>query len=186
MRRFIITGTPGAGKTAVLRQLELDGFSVIEEAATDVIAAAQARGTSEPWKHPSFIDEIVALQRNRQIRSSHLPDALQFHDRSAVCTAALAAYLDYPVSGALASELQRIRQEAIFENQVFFLRNLGFITPTAARRISFEETLRFERMHEKTYCDFGFELVFIEPGSLLERVNRIKAFVDVSNSPAGS
>jgi predicted ATPase len=26
-----------AGKTAIVRQLELDGFSVVEEAATDVI-----------------------------------------------------------------------------------------------------------------------------------------------------
>jgi predicted ATPase len=45
MRRFIITGAPGAGKTAIIRQLELDGFSVFEEAATDLIAAAQAQGT---------------------------------------------------------------------------------------------------------------------------------------------
>jgi predicted ATPase len=42
MRRFIITGAPGSGKTAILRQLGLDGFSVVEEAATDIIAAAQA------------------------------------------------------------------------------------------------------------------------------------------------
>jgi predicted ATPase len=41
MRRFIITSAPGAGKTAIIRQLELDGFSVVEEAATDVVAAAQ-------------------------------------------------------------------------------------------------------------------------------------------------
>jgi predicted ATPase len=27
MRKFIITGAPGAGKTAIIRQLELDGFS---------------------------------------------------------------------------------------------------------------------------------------------------------------
>jgi len=27
MRRFIITGAPGAGKTAIIRLLELDGFS---------------------------------------------------------------------------------------------------------------------------------------------------------------
>ena len=68
MRRFIITGAPGAGKTAIIRQLELDGFGVVEEAATDVIAAAQARGTAEPWTDPSFIDLITNLQRQRQIR----------------------------------------------------------------------------------------------------------------------
>jgi predicted ATPase len=38
MKRYILTGAPGAGKTAIIRQLELDRFSVVEEAATDVIA----------------------------------------------------------------------------------------------------------------------------------------------------
>src|SRR5215471_11797792 len=137
MRRFIITGAPGAGKTAIIRQLELDGFSVVEEAATDVIAAAHAQGTVQPWTLPSFIDVIANLQRDRQIRASCQADAVQFHDRCAVCTAALALYLGRPFSPVLASELERVKREAIFENRVFFIRNLGFITPTDARRISF-------------------------------------------------
>ena len=60
------------------------------------------------------------------------------------------------------------------KNRVFFIRNLGFVTPTEARRISFEETLRFERIHEETYRDFGFELFAVEPGDLAERVGIIK------------
>ncbi len=177
MKRFIITGAPGAGKTAIIRQLELDGFSVVEEAATDVIAAAQAQGTAQPWMHPSFIDRIANLQRERQIRASYHPDEIQFHDRCAVCTAALAVYLGYPFSPSLAGELERIKKEAIYQNRVFFIRNLGFITPTEARRISFEETLRFEKIHEETYRDFGFELFPVEPGSLVERVSKIKAAI---------
>jgi len=177
MRRFIITGPPGAGKTAIIRQLELDGLSVVEEAATDVIAAAQARGTAEPWTDPSFIDAIASLQKARELRASCQPDGVQFHDRSVVCTAALAVYLGYSFSAFLTSELERIRKEDLYENRVFFIRNLGFIMPTEARRISFEETLRFERIHEETYRRFGFELVFVEPGSLLERVGAIKAAI---------
>src|ERR1035438_1725722 len=130
MRGFIITGAPGAGKTAIIRQLELDGFSVVEEATTDVIAAAQAQGTVEPWRQPSFIDAIANLQKDRQIRASYQPDEVQFHDRCVVCTAALAVYLGYPFSPFLAGELERIKKEAIYETQVFFIRNLGFVTPT--------------------------------------------------------
>ena len=148
MRRFIITGAPGAGKTAIIRQLELDGFSVVEEAATDVIAAAQAQGR-EPWTHSSFIDIVANLQRDRQIRASYQPDEVQFHDRCAVCTAALAVYLGYPLSPFLASELNRIKNEAIYQNRVFFIRNLGFVTPTEARRISFEDTVRFENFTKR-------------------------------------
>src|SRR3989442_13667437 len=68
MRRFILTGAPGSGKTAILRQLELDGFSVVEEVATDIIALWQGRGVSEPWKQPFFIDSITAIARKRHIR----------------------------------------------------------------------------------------------------------------------
>jgi len=177
MRRFIVTGAPGAGKTAIVRQLELDGFGVVEEAATDVIAAAQAHGTPEPWTQPAFIDAVARLQRDRQIRASHQPDPLQFHDRSVVCTAALAVYLGYPVTPFLAGELDRIRRDAIYETRVFFIRNLGFVTPTEARRITFEETVRFERIHEETYRDLGFELIPIEPASVAERVRLIAASV---------
>ena len=175
MRRFIVTGAPGSGKTAIIRQLELDGFSVVEEAATDIIAAAHARGTVEPWRDPSFIDDIARLQRGRQMRASHQPDEVQFHDRCVVCTVALAVYLGYPLSPFLAGELERVRKDAIYQRRVFFVRNLGFVTPTAARRITFEDTVRFEEIHEVTYRDCGFELVYVEPGTLADRVSEIKA-----------
>lgn len=177
MRRFIITGAPGAGKTAIIRQLELDGFRVVEEAATDVIAAAQAQGTARPWASPTFIDAIAMLQRDRQIRAAYQPDEVQFHDRCVVCTAALAVYLGYAYTPLLAGELERVKQEAIYESRVFFIRNLGFVTPTEARRISLGETLRFEKLHEEIYQDFGFDLVYVEPGSLVERVGIIKAAI---------
>jgi len=177
MKRFIVTGAPGAGKTAIIRQLELDGFSVVEEAATDVIAAAQAQGTAEPWTHPSFIDAVANLQRDRQIRASCQPDEIQFHDRSAVCTAVLATYLGHSHTPILASELERIKKEAIYQPRVFFIRNLGFITATEARRITFEETVRFEKIHEEIYRDFGFELFSVDPESLAERVSKIKAAI---------
>ena len=177
MRRFIITGAPGAGKTAIIRQLELDGFSVVEEAATDVHAALEANRTVEPWRHASFIDVIANLQRDRQIRASYQPDEVQFHDRSVVCTAALALWLGHPFSPLLTSELERLKKGAIYQNRVFFIRSLGFITRTEVRRISLEETVRFEKVHEQTYRDFGFELISIEPGSLAERVSRIKAVI---------
>ena len=177
MRRYILTGPPGSGKTAILRQLELDGFSVVEEAATDVIAASQARGIEEPWRDPSFVDEIAALQRDRQIRSSCESDEIQFYDRSPICTAALARYLGYSLSPFLAGEINRIRIKGVYQNEVFFIRNLGFITNTGARRITFEETLRFETIHEETYREHGFEMIFVSPASVLDRATQVKALV---------
>lgn len=174
MRRFILTGAPGAGKTAIIRQLELDGFSVVEEAATDLIAAVQAQGVAQPWEQPSFIDAVADLQRSRLMRASCQKDEVQFHDRSMVCTAALAAYLGRHLPAALRRELHRYQQEKVFQPRVFFIRNLGYIAPTGARQISFEEALRFEKIHEETYRLYNFDLIYIEPGTLAQRVSTIE------------
>ena len=64
MPGYILTGSPGAGKTAVLRLLEISGYVVVEEAATDVIALENALGHEEPWSDHSFIDKVITLQRH--------------------------------------------------------------------------------------------------------------------------
>lgn len=167
MRRYILTGAPGAGKTVLLRALERAGCAVVEEAATDVIALAQAQGVAEPWTDPGFIDAIVGLQTQRQARAT---GDLVFFDRSPVCTLALARFLGHPVSPALNAELARIAAEAVYQRKVLLVRGLGFITPTAARRISLEAALAFERVHEAAYRELGYALVSIEPGSPADRV----------------
>lgn len=119
MKRHIVTGAPGAGKTAIIRQLELDGFSVVEEAATDIIALWQAKGIAEPWTRPEFIDNIVSLQRIRELRFASVTDVAQFHDRSVVCTAALADYLGFPKPQSLLQELERLKLRTSFKERSF-------------------------------------------------------------------
>lgn len=171
MRRFILTGAPGAGKTAILRQLEIDGFGVVEEAATDVIALEQAKGVAEPWTDSAFIDRIVALQRHRRLAAS---GGVQFHDRSAFCTEALATFLGHPPTDLLRMEIDELRGGGFYERRVFFVRLMGFVEPTAARRIGLEEARRFQDVHESVYRAHGFEPVFLEPGSVPDRVAAIR------------
>ena len=127
-----------------------------------------------------FVDVVARLQKHRPMQASNEASDIQFHDRSVVCTAALAVYLGHPVSEFLASELKHVKEQRIFECRVFFLRNLGFITLTDARRISFAESLRFERIHEDTYREFGFDLFPIERGSVPERAKSIKEAVGIA------
>ena len=173
MKRYIFTGTPGSGKTSILHALKSRGYSVVEEAATDVIASELLHGNIEHWRQPDFIDKIVHLQKRRQMQTAVYPDELQFYDRSPICTFALSRHLGYSPSSYLLEEIERIEREKIYQKQVFFIENLGFCTPTEARKISFEDSLLFEKIHEETYISFGYELIKIPLASLSERVHYI-------------
>jgi predicted ATPase len=134
MKRYILTGTPGSGKTSLLHALISQGYSVVEEAATDVIALEHRRSNSEPWSRADFIDKIIQLQKQRQIETVTSPDKLQVYDRSPICTLALSRYLGYPPSVCLLEEMERIERENIYQKQVFFLENLGYCQPTEAKK----------------------------------------------------
>jgi predicted ATPase len=178
MKRYILTGAPGAGKTMILRALERRGYAVVEEAASDTCALAQATGDAEPWTSPRFIDDIVELQRRRQEQAAASPGSIQIFDRSPVCTLALARFLGFPVSDALARELRRIGREAVYEGCVFFVEGLGFMANTAVRRISLEEAQRFGETHESAYREFGFDLVRIEPGPVADRADAVARSIE--------
>jgi predicted ATPase len=179
MKRYILTGTPGSGKTTILHELKSQGYQVVEEAATDVIALEQRLGNLEPHRQPDFIDKIIQLQKQRQIETAMSPDELQVYDRSPICTFALSRYLGYPPSPCLLEEMERIERENIYQRQVFFLENLGFCQPTEARKISFEESLLFEKIHAEIYTSLGYELIKIAPEALSERVHSIMKWMRV-------
>jgi predicted ATPase len=173
MRRYIITGAPGAGKTTILAALRDDGYAVVDEAATDVIARRHARGVDEPWRDEDFVDEITLLQRDRQQQPPPPATPVQVFDRSPICTLALAHYIGRPATPTLAREVERVVAAGIYEPRVFIVRLLGFITPTAARRITLAQSVRFEGFHEQAYRDHGFELVEVPAAAVEERVRLV-------------
>ena len=182
MPNYVLTGAPGAGKTAIVRQLEVDGYPVVAEAATDVIALEQALGRPEPHTFPGFIDKIVELQRRRESAAATPDGDIVFFDRSPVCTLALSRWLGYDESAQLAAEVHRVLQAGVYASTVFFVQNLGFVTPTAARRISLADSLAFEGVHRSTYTELGFRLIDVPPGPLAARAGLIRHAAGVAAS----
>jgi predicted ATPase len=164
IKRFIFTGTPGSGKTSVIKELEKLGHAVIHEAATDVISREQAKGIEKPWEERDFVDQITYMQKERQMDAD---SELQFYDRSPFCTYALGKYLshwkslEFKPSTVLLDEIDRCLKDDIYQNKVFFFENLGFIVHTDARKISYEDALIFEQIHLDVYKEFGFDIMMV-------------------------
>lgn len=178
-KRFIFTGTPGSGKTAVIQELYQLGYVVVPEAATDVITIAQQSGNMQPWEQAEFVDHIIAMQRQRQIEAA---GSLQFYDRSPFCVVALARYLseygyirDFTPSAVLNDEIERCLSLGIYQSKVFFFDNLGFIAHTDARKISYEDALVFEQIHLDVYQSYGFEMIRVPKLSIQSRCEFVLA-----------
>jgi predicted ATPase len=177
MRRFVLTGAPGSGKSSILAVLADRGHSVVPEAATDVVAGRQAQGIAEPWDAPGFIDAVLALQLSRQQQPVIGSASVQVFDRSPICTLALARYLGRPIPTALARELERLDRSAFYERAVFAVRPIGSVEPTDARRISYQDALGFERLHDAAYVECGYELIDVPAGPVEERAAIIEAVI---------
>lgn len=182
MRRYVLTGAPGAGKTTIAATLRARGWPVVPEAATDVITAAQARGITEPWTAPDFVDTVVRLQRSRQ-EARHGGPPTQVYDRSPLCTLALARFLGRRPGDALLREVDRVVNAGIYQRQVFLVAPLGFVTPTAARRISLPDSLVFGRIHEEVYREYGFDRVPVPAGPVEARAALVEAHLRAGRGP---
>jgi predicted ATPase len=169
VRRYVLTGAPGAGKTTLIDALRERGHAVVAEAATDVIARRHATGSSEPWTEDS-LDEIVELQQSRERAATG--DVI-FFDRSPLCTQALARHVGLPVTTALRAAVAQAVQT--YQTQAFLVRPLGFVVKTAARRISYADSLRFATVHEDVYTEHGFTLLDVPKAPIADRVAIIEA-----------
>ncbi|MFY1593827.1 AAA family ATPase [Micromonospora sp. WMMD737] len=174
MRRYVLTGAPGAGKTTLADALRRRGWDVVAEAATDVIAAQQGRGVAEPWREAGFVDAVARLQRERR-EAPGAYGAVQVHDRSPLCTLALARYLGRPPGRVLTEEVRRVLRDGAYQRQVFLVEPLGFVTPSAARRIGYAESLVFARVHEEVYRAHGHRLIAVPPAPVRARVALVEA-----------
>jgi predicted ATPase len=180
-RRFVLTGAPGAGKTTLIEELRRRGHPVVAETVTDLIADRQAAGIPDPWTDHRFLAEIVRVQRARE---QAVTGDLVFFDRSPLCTLALARYSRLPVPVELQAAVAAMTGR--YERRVFFVQELGFVEPTAVRRISYPDSLRFGAIHADVYAEHGFVLVEVPKAPVAQRADLVERVVQSSAGAAAT
>ena len=97
----------------------------------------------------------------------------------------LCRHLGLPRPPALVDALRAAQEAGRYERDVFFLENLGFVEPTAVRRISFDDSLRFEAIHAEVYAEWGYRCIMIPRRPVPDRVQAILAHVANLSGTAG-
>ncbi|MBT5022322.1 ATP-binding protein [Candidatus Woesearchaeota archaeon] len=166
IKKYVLTGGPGTGKSSIIEELKKRGECVIPEAAEEYIKLKQAQGVNEPWLEDDFQIQILKIQIDYE-RKIPLGVSRVFIDRG------LLDGLAYVKMGTWQYKEIKAESEKIHYAGVFLIDQLGHTKKTEVRRENEDEALKIGNKIKQIYVDFGYDLVKIGFGTIEERANRV-------------
>jgi predicted ATPase len=171
IKKYVITGGPGCGKTSVITGLELNGKYVVREVSETIISFEKALGNLEPWTKAKFQEDIIKLQLQREsLISKEVKEV--FLDRGIFDNLAYCIQLNQPVPKIL-KEYEENPKNANYMPLVFLLEPLSHWDNNNVRYENLEISKKISDLIEQVYINLGFEIVKVPPMPLKERVDFI-------------
>lgn len=175
MKRFVLTGAPGSGKSTILEQLNEMGYKTFEERARIRIAEAlQNNSELVPWKNHLGFSKLVFNDQIAQFNSQ--TDEIAFYDRGFIDV------LGYLSADNIAPPHHMI-QKAIkhqYNTQVFYFAPWEAIhRHDELRRESLEDVTRIVNAIKKSYHNYGYQLIEVPKVSLEKRIEFILQTLDL-------
>ena len=176
IKRIVITGGPGTGKTSIINELNSRKFKCLEEISREVTLEAQKKGIDQLFlSHPLLFSELLLEGRVNQYKLAESIDSdLIFFDRG---IPDVLAYMDY-VGENYPEQFIKASKEHKYD-QVFILAPWQEIYQSDNERYeSFDQALEIHKFLINTYGKFGYDLIDVPFGSIVSRTDFI---IDLSN-----
>ena len=163
---FIITGTPGSGKTSLIEALRGNGFRCHDEPARQVLAEQRAiQGSEVPEKDKK---RFVSLMLSKAIETYKLTlasDEIVFFDRGIPDNIAYAALFDIE-----AKDGEEAARKYGYHSSVFFLPPWeGIFRNDDERKMTFREAEHFSTLIETAYARLGYYIIEVPFGPIETR-----------------
>lgn len=165
--RIVLTGGPCSGKSTILAEMGKIGYTVMEEAAREVIAESQKDGGPLPWTDRDAYQRIVL---ERQL--------VQFHaagDADAVFDRGIPDGWGFYVCDGMEAPQELINASAQCRYDVVFLLELlpDYVNDDQ-RKEGREQSQRLEQAFFDIYTRLGYDVIRVPSVSVEERVEIIK------------
>ncbi|WP_431214099.1 AAA family ATPase [Puia sp. P3] len=163
---FIITGGPGVGKTTLLAELKRRGARCVDEVARDIIRQ-QVRdgGNALPWGDTMRYAELMH-RRSVETYQEAGDEGPVFFDRGIPDTLSYLRLIGRDIPAAMDEDARNIR----YNSTVFILPPWQEIYGTdTERKQDWPEAVRTFGQLQKTYGEYGYQLVELPKTSVGER-----------------
>ena len=166
---YIITGGPGAGKTSVLENLALKGYSYIPETARQIIKERLSKGLPPRPDPTSFAQQIFAQDWKNFALNSSIPTLL-FYDRSFMDSACML----FESNMESYNKVKGIHLANRYNNRVFITPPWKEIYRNDRERDqTFEQSIEVYKRLEKWYGEHGYEMVVLPKDTVENRAKFI-------------
>ncbi|MNM94410.1 hypothetical protein D3C81_1068130 [compost metagenome] len=169
LRRIVVTGGPGSGKTSLIEALAAAGHATSPEAGRAVIRRQQAiDGQALPWRDRGLFAELMLDHELEAHARAETATGAVFFDRGVPDVVGYLTLCALPVP----AHVERAGRDARYDRPVFIAPVWPEIfAQDAERRQDLDEAQRtFDAMTE-VYPRFGYELIELPKAPVADRLS---------------
>jgi len=164
VKKYIITGAPGTGKSTLVKSLQSQGVLCAEEVSRDIIKKEQdAHSDGTPWQN---------IERFSHLVFQETLDRFNTQKETVICDRSLLDIVAYLVHANkdVFTALENIDFHSYYHKTVFFAAPWEAIYQTDPQRPEdFQTQLLLSKTIEKIYISFGFTLCYLPCVTVDER-----------------
>jgi len=165
-KKYVLTGGPGVGKTAVIEILASKGYAIVPEVARMIMEEEQIKNSDVlPWKNLAKFQEAVA---KRQLAAeTEIKADIVFLDRGIIDGYA------YCIQGNIPAPSMLLKNAENRYDKVFLLAPLPEYENDSIRKEKKNFQTAIHGMIKEAYEKFGYELIHVPVLAPHERVEFI-------------
>jgi len=178
MKRILLIGSPGSGKTTILSELGKRGYICFQEVSREIILEAQNRGIKQLFlTNPDEFNQKLLTGRIAQFDACNdLENNFVFIDRGLPDIIAYNEYINVESS----SEALTASEKYIYDFVFMFPAWKKIFKNDNERYESFEEAIKIQDNLKNTYTKLGYEVCEVPTGDVSDRANYILNVVEYS------